>query len=183
MNNLLKISFFLLPFIISEDIKAQAKGALNSEVIVSINSDSVLNNYNYFKIIKAKFEEKSKKVQSELSAKGAAFKLEVDAYSKKASSLTVEQRDEIEERLSQKQLELQTFNTNAGNVLANEEAAENEKLYEKVSSFLKVYAKAKGYKLILSYSKTNPTVLFADDSIDITKEVVTGLNDAYDKGK
>jgi len=61
--------------------------------------------------------------------------------------------------------------------------AENEKLYEKVAAFLKGFAKEKGYKMVLTYSKANPTVLFADESLDVTKEVVAGLNEAYAKDK
>jgi outer membrane protein len=85
--------------------------------------------------------------------------------------------------LARKQQELATFNQSAGNELANEEAKENEKLYNKVSDYLKTHAKAKGYKLVLTYSKSNPSVLYADSSLDVTKEVVEGLNAEYKKDK
>jgi outer membrane protein len=153
----------------------------NAELIVYVNSDSLLNNYEYFKTIKDKFQAKSKKAQTDLTAKGTAFQREVAAYQQNAANLSAEQRAATEERLARKQQELQTFNQNAGNALANEEAAENEKLYNKVSDFLKKHAKAKGYKLVLTYSKSNPTVLFADESLDVTKEVVTGLNAEFKK--
>ncbi|NEU07692.1 OmpH family outer membrane protein [Flavihumibacter sp. R14] len=152
-----------------------------AELIVYVNSDSLLNNYEYFKTIKDKFQAKSKKAQSDLTSKGTAFQREVAAYQQSAANLSAEQRAATEERLARKQQELQTFNQNAGNALANEEAAENEKLYNKVSDFLKKHAKAKGYKLVLTYSKTNPTVLFADESLDVTKEVVAGLNEEFKK--
>ncbi len=153
------------------------------ELIVYVNSDSLLNNYDYFKSIKQSFEVKSKKAQTDLTAKGTAFQREVAAYQQNAGTLSAEQRATTEERLARKQQELQTFNQNAGNALANEEAAENEKLYNKVSEFLKKHAKDKGYKMVLTYSKANPTVLFADESLDVTKEVVAGLNEAYKKEK
>jgi outer membrane protein len=152
-----------------------------AELIVYVNSDSLLNNYEYFKIIKGKFQEKSKKAQSDLTAKGAAFQREVAEYQKGAAALSADQRATTEERLARKQQELASYNQNAGNALANEEAAENEKLYNKVSEFLKKHAKGKGYKMVLTYSKANPTVLFADESLDVTKEVVTGLNEEYKK--
>ena len=154
-----------------------------AELIVYVNSDSLLNNYDYFKTIKDKFQTKSKKAQSDLTAKGTAFQREVAAYQQNAANLSAEQRATTEERLARKQQELQTFNQNAGNALANEEAAENEKLYNKVSEFLKGHAKSKGYKMVLTYSKSNPTVLFADESLDVTKEVVSGLNAEYKKEK
>lgn len=155
----------------------------SSELIVYVNSDSLLNNYEYFKSVKEKFQEKSKKAQSDLTAKGAAFQREVAAYQQGAANLSAEQRATTEERLARKQQELASYNQNAGNALANEEAVENEKLYNKVSEFLKKHAKTKGYKIVLTYSKANPTVLYADESLDVTKEVVEGLNAEYKKDK
>lgn len=154
-----------------------------SEAIVYVNSDSLLNNYEYFKAVKNVFQEKSKKAQSDLTAKGTAFQREVAQYQQGAANLSADQRKSTEERLARKQQELAAYNQNAGNALANEEAIENEKLYNKVSEFLKGFAKTKGYKMVLTYSKANPTVLFADESLDVTKEVLLGLNDAYKKEK
>lgn len=154
-----------------------------SESIVYVNSDSLLNNYEYFKEVKDKFQEKSKKAQSDLTAKGTAFQREVADYQKNAGTLSADQRANTEERLARKQQELATYNQNAGNALANEEAVENEKLYNKVAEFLKIYAKSKGYKIVLTYSKSNPTVLYADESLDVTKAVVEGLNAEYKKEK
>lgn len=155
--------------------------AKQAETIVFVNSDSLLNNYEYFKDVRSKFEQKSKKAQTDLQAKGTAFQREVAAYQSSATTMSADQRAATEERLARKQQELAAFNQNAGNALQNEEAAENEKLYNRVSAYLKTYAKQKGYKYVLTYSKANPAVLFADESLDITKEVVTGLNAEYKK--
>jgi outer membrane protein len=189
LANLSKITAaLLLAAVVVSCNKEQPKSASttattekNAELIVYVNSDSLLNNYEYFKTIKDKFQAKSKKAQTDLTTKGTAFQREVAAYQQNAANLSAEQRAATEERLARKQQELQTFNQNAGNALANEEAAENEKLYNKVSEFLKKHAKAKGYKLVLTYSKSNPTVLFADESLDVTKEVVAGLNEEFKK--
>lgn len=154
-----------------------------TEPIVFVNSDSLLNNYEYFKDTKAKFEAKSKKAQSDLTAKGTAFQKEVAEYQKNAQSMSADQRASTEERLARKQQELAAFNQNASTALQTEEAQENEKLYNKVSDYLKTYAKNKGYKMVLTYSRGNPTVLYADSTLDVTKEVVAGLNEAYKKEK
>jgi len=155
----------------------------DAQEIVYVNSDSLLSNYDYYKDVRDKFQEKSKKAQADLTAKGTAFQREVAAYQQGAGGLSAEQRATTEERLARKQQELATYNQNAGNALANEEAAENDKLYNKVSDYLKVYAKSKGYKIVLTYSKSNPAVLYADESLDVTKAVVDGLNTEYKKEK
>jgi outer membrane protein len=162
---------------------ASTSGSATSAEIVYVNSDSLLNNYEYFKAVKNQFQEKSKKAQADLTAKGTAFQREVAAYQQGAANLSADQRASTEQRLARKQQELAAYNQNAGNALSNEEAVENEKLYNKVSEFLKVYAKTKGYKMVLTYTKANPTVLYADETLDVTKEVVAGLNDEYKKDK
>jgi outer membrane protein len=151
--------------------------------VVYINSDSLTKNYTYFKEMRDKFEEKSRKAQMELNSKGTAFQREVAEYQKSAQGLSADQRAATEERLARKQQELATYNQNASSALANEEATETGKLYDKLTAYLKTYAKQKGYKMVLTYSKANPTVLFADESLDITKEVIKGLNEAYSKDK
>jgi outer membrane protein len=151
--------------------------------IVYVNSDSLLNNYEYFKEIKAKFEDKSKKAEADLKDKGAAFQREVAAYQQSANTLSADQRAQTEQRLARKQQELQVYQQNAGSALQNEEAGENEKLYDKVSEYLKKHAKDKGYKMVLTYSKGNSAILFADESLDVTKEVIKGLNEAYKSDK
>ncbi|MHB1177902.1 MAG: OmpH/Skp family outer membrane protein [Daejeonella sp.] len=160
-----------------------ATNSNKSEAIVYVNSDSLLANYEYFKAVKDVFQQKSKKAQSDLAEKGNAFQREVAAYQQSAATLSADQRASTEQRLARKQQELATYNQNAGNALANEEAVENEKLYNKVSEFLKVFAKTKGYKMVLTYSKANPTVLYADVSLDVTQDVLAGLNGEYRKEK
>lgn len=151
--------------------------------IVYVNSDSLLNKYEYFKDIKSKFETKSKKAEEELKAKGTAFQREVAAYQQAAATMTADQRAATEQRLARKQQELQGYQQNAGAALQNEEGAENEKLYNRVADYLKKHAKDKGYKMVLTYSKNNSAVLFADESLDITAEVIKGLNDEYKSSK
>lgn len=155
----------------------------NKNAIVYVNSDSLLNNYEYFKELKTKFEGKSKKAEADLKDKGAAFQREVAAYQQSANGLSADQRAQTEQRLARKQQELQTYQQNAGAALQNEEAAENEKLYDKVADYLKKHAKDKGYKMVLTYSKGNSAILFADESLDVTKEVIKGLNEAYKSDK
>lgn len=167
----------------SKTASSESGTSKSSLDVVYVNSDSLLTNYEYFKTVQKTFEEKSKKAQADLQAKGAAFQREVATYQQNAGSLSADQRASTEERLARKQQELATYNQNAGNALANEEAAENEKLYNKVADFLKVHAKEKGYKIVLTYSKSNPAVLYADESLDVTKDVLAGLNAEYNKNK
>ncbi|RYY07383.1 MAG: OmpH family outer membrane protein [Sphingobacteriaceae bacterium] len=151
--------------------------------IVYVNSDSLLSKYDYFKDMSTRLEDKGKRAQVDVSSKGQAFQREVAEYQKGAATLSADQRAATEQRLARKQQELQTYNQNASAQIQQEQATENAKLYDKIADFMKGYAKEKGYKLILTYSKANPTVLFGDESLNVTNAVVKILNENYKKDK
>ncbi len=153
------------------------------ESIVYVNSDSLLTKYEYFKELKTKMESKGKAAESDMAAKTQAFQREVQQYQQQQNTLPADQRAATEQRLSRKQQELQAYQQNAGAALQSEQAKEQEVLYNKVAEYLKGYAKTKGYKMVLTYSKGNSAILFADESLDVTNAVIVGLNEAYAKDK
>jgi outer membrane protein len=153
----------------------------NEEKIVYVNSDSLLNKYQYFKDLKTKMETKAKAAQNDMASKGQAFQREVAQYQAQQNTLPADQRAATEERLARKQQELQSYQQNASAALQNEQNSENVKLYDKIADYLKEYSKKKGYKMVLTYSKGNSAILFADESLDVTSEVIVGLNEAIKK--
>ncbi|MCD0490293.1 OmpH family outer membrane protein [Pedobacter sp. MC2016-14] len=162
---------------------ADAAAVSAKDQIVYVNSDSLLTKYEYFKDLKVKLDGKAKVAQDDMAAKQQAFQREVAQYQQQQNTLPADQRAATEQRLARKQQELQSYQQNAGSALQGEQATEQEKLYNKVADYLKVYAKSKGFKMVLTYSKGNSAILFADESLDITSEVIKGLNDAYKSDK
>lgn len=154
-----------------------------TEKYVFVNTDSLLAKYAYYKDIQSKMETKGKAAEGDLAAKGQAFQREVQQFQQQQQTLPADQRAATEQRLARKQQELQAYQQNAGTALQNEQAKEQEALYNKVSDYLKGYAKSKGYKMVLTYQKGNSAILFAEENLDVTKEVLAGLNAAYAKDK
>ncbi|MBS1530439.1 MAG: OmpH family outer membrane protein [Bacteroidetes bacterium] len=175
----------LLVVAIAFAAKAQAVKPDTSHVpaIVFVNQDSLLNNYDYFKVIKTKMQTLSQKAQDEITAKGQAFQKEVEAYKKNVNALKPAQKAATEKRLAAEQEQLQNLQQNTGKQLQDIETSENATLYDKIATYLKSYCKTKGYKMILTYSKSNPSMLYGDESLDVTKDVVAGLNAEYKAGR
>ncbi|WP_379089245.1 OmpH family outer membrane protein [Pedobacter sp. UC225_65] len=163
--------------------KTSTSAVSGDEKIVYVNSDSLLTKYEYFKDLKSKMETKGKAAEGDLAAKTQAFQREVQQYQQQQNTLPADQRAATEQRLARKQQELQAYQQNAGAALQNEQAKEQEVLYNKVADYLKGYAKTKGYKMVLTYSKGNSAILFADESLDVTSAVIVGLNEDYKKNK
>lgn len=158
---------------------------VKEEKIVYINSDTLSENYEYFKDIRTKLEGKVKKAQSDLQAKGQAFQREVADYQQKAPSMSAADRQATEEKLARKQDELGRLDQNASASIQQDESTEFNNVYNSITEYLKKHAEEKGYTLVLTYSKSNPTVLYADSKLDITKDVIDALNKEYKdkKGK
>lgn len=153
----------------------------NKGGIVYINSDTLLSKYAYYAAIKTRLQTLSQGAQTELAAKGQAFQKKVAAYQKSANSLNLAQRTATEKRLQKEQQDLQDLSQNTAKQLQDEQEAQNSKLYDKLAAYLKTYCKTKGYKIVLTYSKANPAMLFGDESLDVTQDVLVGLNEEYKK--
>lgn len=149
---------------------------------VYVNGDSLLENYDYFKKAKKDFEAKTSRTENEISSKRTALEREFAAYQQQAAGLSTDQRAKIEESLMRKEQELRMFSESAAAKLQEEQVAFNEKLFDKVSAYLKVHTKGKNYKIVMNYTK-GTGILFASDSLDITNEVLEGLNSEYKKEK
>ncbi|MBX0332069.1 OmpH family outer membrane protein [Pontibacter sp. HSC-14F20] len=151
--------------------------------IVYINSDSLLSKYEYFKDARTRFQSKTQKAEKDFQSKATAFEKEVQNYQRNGGSMTVEQRASTEQKLAQRQQQLQQQSQTTGNQLATEEAEEMKKIYDRVEAYLQKLSQEKGYKMVLTYSRGQSAILYGDNSLDITEEVLTGLNNEYDQEK
>lgn len=164
---------------VSTDSASTAPGAAADDKIAYINSDTLSEKYEYFKDIRTKLEAKVKKAQGNLQSKGQAFQREVAEYQQKAASMSASDRQATEEKLARKQEELGKLDQNASASLAQDESTEFNNVYTTITEYLQKHAQENGYKLVLTYSKSNPTVLYADSKLEITNEVIEALNKEY----
>ncbi|SEG54563.1 OmpH family outer membrane protein [Sphingobacterium lactis] len=151
----------------------------NVEKIVYVNSDTLSEKYQYFKDVRTRLEAKVKKAQNDLQAKGQAYQRELADYQQKAATMSASERQATEERLVRHQNDLGRMDQNASTSIAQEEQTEFTKVYTAITDYLKKHSEEKGYRLVLTYSKTNPAVLYADPAMDITNSVLDALNKEY----
>nr|WP_205500973.1 OmpH family outer membrane protein [Rufibacter sp. SYSU D00308] len=160
-----------------------APAAAQAPEIVFVNSDTLLNNYQYFKDVKARLEAKGKRMETDLRTKANSFQREVEQYRQAAAGMGQEQRAATEQRLAQKEQQLAAQQQSSGNQLAKDESDEMRKIYEKVEAQLKKISQEKGYKMVLTYTRGNSAILYGDASLDITNDAVKALNEEYKTSK
>lgn len=151
------------------------------ETIVYINSDSLLAKYSYVKDVNKKMNDKGNAAKAAVQSRRDNLQREVAEYQKNAATMPADQRQATEQRLQREGQAEQAYEQNTSAELQDEQAKATNKLDEKVADFVKQYAKEKGYKMVLTYAKNGSNVIYGDPSLDITADVLKGLNDAYTK--
>ena len=150
--------------------------------VAYINADSVLKNYDFFKEMQERLQEKGQKLEDEYKNRAQGLQKEVNDYQRNVNSLTIGQAKAVEENLMKKQQNLRMYQESLSQELMKEESKINQELYEKITSFLNDYSKSNGFQMVVKYNQGSD-VLYASDSMNITNAVISGLNDAYKKEK
>ncbi len=153
--------------------------ALPGELKVAyINSDSVLQNYEYLKANRVQIEAKTKKIEQEYRNRAQGLQNEITAYQRNVTNMTLGQVKAVEEDLGKKQQNLQMYQQSLSQQLMEEEAKLNKELYDRVTAYLKKYAAEKNLQFVLKYDPSSD-VLFAGEALDVSKDVIAGLNAEY----
>lgn len=151
--------------------------------IVFVNQDSLVAKYEYIKDMDKRLDSKGKAAQNDVAARQQAIQRQIADYQRNQATMSADQRATTEQQLQRKGAEFQQYQQNAGVQVQNEQVNEQTKLYDKLVEFTKSYAKEKGYKMVLTFKKGDPTMLYGDATLDVTSDVVKRLNDEYAKTK
>lgn len=146
--------------------------------IVYVNSDSLLEQYEFTKNQKAQLEASQDRIKNELKAQGERLQKEIEEYQQQAVGMTDMQRQQKEEQLAMKQQQYLERRDEALAKLDEEQSRTSEELYDRLAMYLKEFNKDKNYQFILGYQRGGG-ILFANDSLNITRQVIEGLNNQY----
>ena len=168
----------------SDENHSGEEGATTDQVDLSVayvNSDTLLNHYHFFEELTKQLDEKRAGLENELANRAQGLQRQFEDYQKTGQNLTIAQARAVEEDLTKKQQNLQQYQQGLSQELMREEARITQELYDKVADYLDGYSKEKNIQIVLTYTRGSG-VLFANEALDITEDVIKGLNDEYDNG-
>ncbi|RUA32929.1 MAG: OmpH family outer membrane protein [Bacteroidetes bacterium] len=148
--------------------------------IAYVHSDSLLANYDFMKEIESELGELSQKYEKEYQNRAQGLQNEISDFQRTAQNLTVAQGKALEENLMKKQQNLRIYQEDLSRKLRQKEAELNNELYKTISDYLKEYGDENNLQLVLTYSRGSD-VLYANEGLEITNEVIEGLNKAYNE--
>ncbi len=161
---------------------AQPIGIKTALSIAYVDSDTLWENYDFVKATKKELEDLELKLTNNYKAQAMTFKAEYENYLKTGASMPLNEQKKKEAALQQKQSSLMELEKSLGGQLAEVKQNKNIQLQDSIFAYVKRFNQGPKYSFILEKSRMSG-VLYANDSLNITKEVVKGLNEAYAKGK
>ena len=148
--------------------------------IAYVEVDSLMTQYNFAKDYSVTLQKKSNNARNTLNQKGNALQAAMANFQQKLNNNGFQSREQAASQqaaIQRQQNDLQELQSRLENELASETAKFNEALRDSLQNFLKAYNEDKKFDLILS--KAGDNILMGNKKLDITQDVINGLNKRY----
>lgn len=164
----------------------EAKGATSSELkIAYVEVDTLLSKYNFCVDLNEAMVKKEENIRMTLNQRANELGKQKQEFQKKYENNAFISQDRAQQeynRLAKMEQDLQVLQSKLSNELGAENQKNSLQLRDSINTFLKEYNKTKGYSLIISNTGSD-NLLYADKALDITMEIVNGLNARYTPAK
>jgi outer membrane protein len=149
--------------------------------VAYIDLDSLQSNYEYYKVLKNDFERRQTASNNEIANLQKRYQVRAMQLQQKGAAMNQQEQQAAMQEINRMQQDLQAKKQSLDNDLYNANSKMKEDILMKIQNFLKEYNKDGRYDYIFSYE---PGFMFYKDStLNVTADVVKGLNELYTKDK
>jgi len=153
---------------------------LKSTPLVYVNADSLWDNFEMVKQMRKELEGEKKRFEAKFEADYHKLENDYLELRDKAETLSQEEGTKKQQELMAREQKLTEYRQVQSERLAKLEADKTEKIQKAITEYLTEQYSKSNYAYILGYS-AGGGILFANDSLEITSEVVDGLNATFKK--
>ena len=152
--------------------------------IVYIDLDRILMEYDMANDLRSVVETKVQNIQAEVNRRGKKLENDVVEFQNKIDKglLTRTNAEVQSQKLQQQELEFNNYAAQKQQEIQEEQLVMMNQLGDAIQTYLVKYNEEKQYAMILTNSGGAP-VITADAALDITDDVLAGLNEEYIKSK
>ena len=160
-------------------VEAAAKGD-----IVYIDLDRILMEYDMANDLRSVVQTKIENIQAEINRRGQKLQNEVNSFQEKLDKglMTRSVAEVQSQKLQQQELDFNNYAAQKDQEINEEQLVMMNQLGDAIQTFLAKYNEEKQYAMILTNSGGAP-VIVADEALNITDDVLAGLNEEYIKTK
>lgn len=172
-------------FIVSCKSNGDNQGTMNSAndgfKIAYINRDSVASAYEYYNDIQTSFMLEQQDKEAELSSRYKSLqtryiKIQRDLQNRMITPTSAQQK---QDQLALDQQKLQKDQERYQLDVMEKSQKYLIEFLDSINNYVKLYNKDKGYNMILNNDTLSSIVIYADESMNITEDVIKGLNRRY----
>ncbi len=161
-----------------------AQNAKGGGGIAYVETDTIMKQYEFCIDKQKELENKQAALQQKLQGEAASVEKAMQALQNDMQSgkITNEQQyNQRQQSIARQQQAYQQHEQQFTQEMADATVTLNKELRERINNYIKEYNKNGRFSIILTNSEADLNVIYAEPSMDITKDVVEGLNKAYKK--
>ena len=150
--------------------------------IAYVDIDTLLTNYKLWIQLNEEMIRKEENIRTTLNDKD--LQADFEEFERKLNNngfATRERAESEQNRILKKRQELEQLQERLSNELAIENNKNNVLFRDSINAFINAYNKVKGYNVILS--RIGDNILYIDSDMNITQEIIDGLNARYEANK
>ena len=155
--------------------------------IVFFNIDKVMEGYDMANDLRSVVETKVSGIQAEIDRRGNKLQKDINDFQNKIEKglLTRSVAEVQQEKLQKQQNDYQQFVMKKQNEMAEEQQVMLNQIADAIAEYVKEYNAEKNFAMILTTSGDilSAPVVVGNPTLDITDELLKGLNEAYVKTK
>lgn len=152
--------------------------------IVYIDLDRILQEYDMANDLRSVVETKVQNIQAEVNRRGKKLESDVTSFQEKINKgLMTRSVAEVQgQKLQQQEAEFNQYAAQKQNEINEEQVVMMNQLADAIKTYLDKYNETMQYSMILTNQGGAP-VITASNALDITDQVLAGLNEEYVKNK
>ena len=153
--------------------------------IVYIQIDKIVLGYDMYNDLGGDLEAKKQTIESDINKKGRKLESDMKAFENQINKglLTRSAAEKQQQELLQRQQTLQELAQQKQNELMEENSVLMNKVMDAIKTYLEAYNESHQFAAILTTSETTNVVIVGNPALDITDEILEGLNAEYAKNR
>jgi len=147
------------------------------QVVAYVELDSLYTQVAFIKAKRSELELDQKNLSDQYNNQYNILEAEKAKFIKRGSAITQQEAQEFQDKYLQRQQEIETQKQANGQALATKGAKVMDEMQVTLRDFLKEYNKDKKFTYILATGTGLDYLFYKDSSLNITPEIVKGLNE------
>lgn len=140
--------------------------------------DSLENEYEYFKEVRAALRSREEQMAGELNSIRNQYLSQLKEYNQNGPNLSQSQQSAYQQKLMKLQAEYQQREQDLNQNLQSESLKQMQDVRQTIQAYLKDYSKKKNLSFVFAANE-NDFIYYKDASLNITKELISDLNEEH----